>query len=146
VEPRHYLPRNISFRYLRRKHWGGGSAPSKRIAERIAREPEIWPDPGRRRDSGALKAFAVKRKIGLVTPYFPTARNHLKAFFDECGIEIAKAVHFSCTSPVLIAHVPCERLVAAINEVNGADVEAIVQFGANLPMGRVAAEAEDAFG
>lgn len=127
--------------------WGGGSAPSRKIAERIrARAGDLPITQAADALPAALKAFGVRKKIGLVTPYFPTAEKHLKAFFDEIGIEIARAVHLSCTSPVLIAHVPKERLVAAINEVNADGVEAIVQFGANLPMGRIAAEAEPVLG
>lgn len=127
--------------------WGGGSAPSKKIAERIrVRAGDIPVTQAADAVPAALKAFGVKKRIGLVTPYFPTAEKHLKAFFDECGYEIAHAVHLSCTSPVLIAHVPRERLFMAMTEVNGPDVDAIVQFGANLPMGQVAADAEKIFG
>jgi maleate isomerase len=127
--------------------WGGGSAPSRKIAARIrARAGDLPITQAADALPAALKAFGVKKKIGLVTPYFPTAEKHLKAFFDEIGIEIVRAVHLSCTSPVLIAHVPGERLKVAIDEVNVAGVEAIVQFGANLPMGRVAAEAEPVVG
>lgn len=127
--------------------WGGGSAPSREIARRIrARAGDLPITQAADALPAALKAFGVKRKIGLVTPYFSTAEKHLKAFFDEIGIEIVRAVHLSCASPVLIAHVPGERLKAAINDVNVEGVEAIVQFGANLPMGRVAAEAEPVLG
>jgi maleate isomerase len=127
--------------------WGGGSAPSKKIAARIrARAGDIPITQAADAVPAALKALGVKKRIGLVTPYFPTAEKHLRAFFDECGYEIAKAVHLSCTSPVLIAHVSRETLFAAIDDVNGLDVDAIVQFGANLPMGQVAVEAETVLG
>ena len=48
----------------------------------------------------------------------------------------------ACKSPVLIAHVTEEQGRAALCKVDGDDVEAIIQFGANLPFARVAAEAE----
>ena len=50
--------------------------------------------------------------------------------------------HLSCKSPTLIAHVTEDELRAALHAVDGPDVEAIVQFGANLPMAGLAAEAE----
>lgn len=43
---------------------------------------------------------------------------------------------------MLIAHTTEDQLRAALREVDGPEVEAIVQFGANLPMARPAAEAE----
>lgn len=127
--------------------WGGGAAASRRIAERIrARAGDLPVTQAADAIPAALKAFGVRRRIGLLTPYFPTAEKHLQTFFSECGFEIVRAVHLACTSPVLIAHVPRERLQAALHEVDGDDIEAIVQFGANLPMGRVAAEAEGVLG
>ena len=47
-----------------------------------------------------------------------------------------------CASPVLIAHV-CEReLRDAIVEVNGPNVDAVIQVGTNLAMARLAGIAE----
>ncbi len=47
-----------------------------------------------------------------------------------------------CASPVLIAHTPEAELRDAIMEVDGPEVDAIVQVGTNLPMAQVAAMAE----
>ena len=43
---------------------------------------------------------------------------------------------------MLISHVSEEELRDGINEVNGSDVDAIVQVGTNLAMARVAGLAE----
>ena len=45
-------------------------------------------------------------------------------------------------SPVAIAHVPERTLRDAIMEVNGPDVDAVIQVGTNLIMTRLAATAE----
>ena len=47
-----------------------------------------------------------------------------------------------CGSPVLIAHTPEAAIRDAIVEVVGAEVDAVVIVGTNLPMARVAAVAE----
>ena len=52
----------------------------------------------------ALKAFGVKKKISVVTPYFPVAEPHIQQFAADIGYEIVKTYHMSCKSPTLIAH------------------------------------------
>ncbi len=63
-------------------------------------------------------------------------------FFAECGFEVVRIKGLRCGSPVLIAHVGEAELRAAILEVDGPDVDAVVQVGTNLPMARVAGMAE----
>ncbi|MGE0714778.1 MAG: IgiC [Alphaproteobacteria bacterium] len=123
--------------------WGGGLAPARRIAERVrTRFGDIGLTQAADALPAALKALGIKRRISLVTPYFPVAAPHIRGFVGEIGLEAVRLCHLSCRSPVLIAHVTEDQLRAALREVDGPDVEAIVQFGANLPMARLAAEAE----
>jgi maleate isomerase len=63
-------------------------------------------------------------------------------FFTDCGFEVVRIKGLKCPSPVQIAHVSEETLRDAIIELNGQDVDAIVQVGTNLAMARVAAMAE----
>jgi maleate cis-trans isomerase len=81
-------------------------------------------------------------RIGLITPYFPVAHQHLAEFFAEFDREIVRSAHLSCTSPVQIGHTTEQQLIGAMRQVNGDEVDAIVQFGANLPMAGLAAEGE----
>ncbi|MGE0725134.1 MAG: IgiC [Alphaproteobacteria bacterium] len=123
--------------------WGGGMAPSEKIAARVrARFGDIGLTQAAHALPVALRQLGVKRRISLVTPYFPVADPHLRGYVRELGLEPVRLCHLSCRSPVLIAHVTEDELRAALREVDGPDVEAIVQFGANLPMARLAAEAE----
>lgn len=94
----------------------------------------------------ALKALGVKRRIGVISPYFSTGQGYLKAFWDGLGYESVKARHINAKSGALIAYATREELNAAIRDVDGPEIEAIVQFGANLPFGRIAAEAESWLG
>jgi maleate isomerase len=70
----------------------------------------------------------------------------VRRFFSDCGFEIVKLKGLRCDSPVHIAHVQEAELRAAIAEVNGPGVEAIVQVGTNLSMMRLAASAEAVLG
>jgi len=123
--------------------WGGGLAASRKVAERVqARAGGIAFTQAADALPAALAALGVKRRIALITPYFPVADPHIRTYVGELGLEAVRLRHLSCRSPVLIAHVTEDELRAALAEVDGPEVEAIVQFGANLPMARLAAEAE----
>lgn len=123
--------------------WGGGSEPSRKIAKRIReRAGDIPVTQAADALPVAFKAMGIKRKIGLLTPYFPVAAGHLGTFFAEFGIEVVRSVHLSRPGPVEIGFTTVPELITALKEIDGDDIEGIVQFGANLPMGQVAAEAE----
>jgi len=91
----------------------------------------------------ALKAYGrdIKR-LGVITPYMPVGDSQVRKFFEDCGFEIVRMKGLKCQSPVLIAHVSERELRDAINEVDGPDVDAIIQVGTNLAMARLAGIAE----
>jgi maleate isomerase len=91
----------------------------------------------------ALRAVGVEDgPLGVLTPYQPGSERHLRDFVEGCGYELSTAVHLRCPTAVQIAHTPREALVEGLKEIAGKRPRAIVQFGANLCMGRTAAEAE----
>lgn len=123
--------------------WGGGMKAAAAIRERVGRLAGGLPFT-QAADAlpAALKAYGVSGRIGLVTPYYPVAEKHLAAYIREIGYEPGEMRHLARKSPVDIALTPLADLRDAIRQVDGPDVAAIVQFGANLPMGRLAAAAE----
>lgn len=127
--------------------WGGGRAAADAIRKRVDRLSGGLPFT-QASDAlpAALRAYGVKGKVALVTPYFPVAEGHLSAFLQGEGYEPGPQKHLCRPSPVEIARTPVRMLVDAIHQVNAADVSAIVQFGANLPMGRIAESAERILG
>jgi maleate isomerase len=123
--------------------WGGGLAPARAIAERVrSRAGDIGLTQAADALPAALKALGIRERIAIVTPYFPVAETHLQEFVGAIGYRLVGTRHLSCKSPTLIAHVTGDELRQALHAVDGPDVEAIVQFGANLPMAGLAAEAE----
>lgn len=123
--------------------WGGGLEKATEIVERM-RPLLNGIDVSQAADAlpAALRAFGIKKRISIVTPYFPVAEPHIQRFAADIGFDVVKTHHMSCKSPTLIAHTSEEQSWKALREVDGDEVEAIVQFGANLPFSRVAAEAE----
>jgi maleate isomerase len=89
----------------------------------------------------ALGLFGAKR-IGVVTPYQPVGDANVVRFFEEIGFEVAAIKGLKCPTAVSIAHVSEAELRDALLEVNGPDVDALVQCGTNLSMVRLADEAE----
>jgi len=123
--------------------WGGGLEPSRRIAARVkARAGGIPLTQAAEAIPAALKAYGIKERIAVVTPYRPSAEPYLREFVEAIGYRLVGAKHLSCESPTLIAHVSEEALRAAFRALDNAHAEALVQFGTNLPAARLAAEAE----
>lgn len=89
----------------------------------------------------ALHLFGAK-KIAVVTPYQPIGDENVIKFFNEIGFEVVRIKGLRCPTAVSIAHVSEDELREALIEVDGDDVDAIVQAGTNLSMLRLADEAE----
>lgn len=91
----------------------------------------------------ALKAYGsgIKR-ISVITPYMPVGDNMVRQFFEDNGYTIVNLEGLKSPSPMLIAHESQARLRKAVRDVDGKDVQAIVQVGTNLACGAVATEAE----
>ena len=125
--------------------WGGGLEPARKIEQRIKTRAgsDIGVTQAAEALPAALRAFGDGiRRIAIVCPYYPVAIGHLQAFADETGFDLVRTECLACDSPVNIAHIPEDELRDAVRKVDGPEIDAIVQFGANLPMAHVAAEAE----
>lgn len=90
----------------------------------------------------ALKAYGGIKRIAVITPYMPVGDANVVKFFTDCGFEVVRVKGLRCASPTLIAHVTQAELRDAILEVDGPEVDAIVQVGTNLAMARLAGFAE----
>jgi maleate isomerase len=89
----------------------------------------------------ALDAFGAKR-IAVLTPHQPKGDQVVRDYLQEAGYEVVRLKGLKCASPMLIAHTPASEIRASYLELDGADVEALVQVGTNLAGLAVAAEAE----
>ncbi len=89
----------------------------------------------------ALNTCKAKR-IAFFSPYFPVANAQVKRFYEDCGFTVVREKCLRRPSPVQIAHTTDEMCRDAIRELDGDDIDAIVQVGTNLSMVRLAAAAE----
>lgn len=76
----------------------------------------------------------------------PATDVQVAAFFDEIGFECLRVHGFKCVGAVEIAHVTEEMAEAAIREVDGDDIDCIVQCGTNLSFVAVADRMESVIG
>ena len=118
-----------------------GLEGSKRLQERVEQRSGVKVCMGSDASQQALKLYGAKR-LGVITPYMPVGDGQVRRFFEDCGFDIVRMKGLKCASPVLIAHVSERELRDAINEVNGPEVDAIIQVGTNLAMARLAGLAE----
>ncbi len=118
-----------------------GLEGSKRLMERVEQRAGVKGAMGSDASQEALRRYGAKR-ISVITPYMPAGDAQVRRFFTDCGFEIVKLKGLRGTSPVQYAHVSERELRDAINEVNGPEVDAIVQVGTNLAMARLAGIAE----
>jgi maleate isomerase len=115
---------------------------SMRLRERIETTAGVKVSMGSDASQAALQQLGSIKRIGVITPYMPVADGQVRRFFTDCGFEVVRLKGLRCDSPVTIAHVSERTLRDAILEVDGPDVDAIVQVGTNLIMARLAGIAE----
>lgn len=120
--------------------WGGLEASRKLMAE-LAAHTGLGITGGADACAAAFAALGVRR-IAVLTPYFPVGDQNVRRFFEESGYQVARIKGLKCASPVLIAHVPAQTLRAAVAELDGDDVDAVIQVGTNLAMAKLAGEME----
>ena len=89
----------------------------------------------------ALNVYKAKR-IAFLSPYFPVANDQVRRFYQDCGFTVVRDLCLRRPSPVQIAHTTDDMCRDALKQLDGDDVDAIVQVGTNLSMVRFAAAAE----
>ena len=118
-----------------------GLEGSIRLRERVEARAGVKVAMGSDASQAALSRYGVRR-VAVITPYMPVADGQVRRFFTDCGIEVVRLKGLKCASPVLIAHVSEQELRDALIDVDGPDVDAIMQVGTNLAMARLAGIAE----
>jgi maleate isomerase len=124
--------------------WGGVEG-NRQFTEDIEAHSGLRVATGAEACRRALELFGAKR-IGVVTPYQAIGDENVERFFGEIGHPVARIKGLRCPSAVSIARVPEDTLREALLEVDGDDVDALVQVGTNLSMVGLADEMETKLG
>jgi maleate isomerase len=124
--------------------WGGIAAADKLQADLNVRAG-VGVTMGSTASVAALKKFGARR-LGILTPHQPRGDEMVRAYFAEAGFDVVRLMGLKCAKPSLIAQVTQDEIRAALRELDGPDVEALVSLGTALPAAAVSAEAERWFG
>lgn len=89
----------------------------------------------------ALAVYKAKR-IAVFTPYQPIMREQIVKYFQDCGFEVVRYKDLRSPNATAIAEITPADLRPVLKELDGPDLEAIVQCGTNLSTIRLAADAE----
>ncbi|MBI0538671.1 arylmalonate decarboxylase [Roseomonas sp. KE2513] len=119
----------------------GGKAGAEAFREGVEKEAGVRLSCGSLATTAALRAYGAKR-IAFLSPYYPAANEEVRRYFTEEGFEVVRDLCLQCPSWTAIAEVTPEELRLRLRELDGPDVDAIVQVGTNLSMVRLAAAAE----
>jgi maleate isomerase len=131
--------------------WGGGFDKVKEVKDRIAARiahagSSIDVTMPADAIAHAFKALNVGKNIAVISPSLPGIDANLHELYESLGCRLVRSKHLGIKLSPLIAQVPEAVLRDAIRELDGDDIDAIVQIGANLPFRRVAVEAENWLG
>jgi len=80
---------------------------------------------------GALESFGAKR-ISVISPYPPVGDRNVERFFGDIGFHVKSAKGLCRPSATEIATTTTQQVIDIVREVDGDDVDAIVQVGTNL--------------
>src|SRR5262249_7995253 len=73
------------------------------------------------------------RTVAALTPYQPVGDQQVHRFLEESGYNVTRVVGLKCDTATSIAHTPPREIIATVlHELDGDNVDAIVQAGHNL--------------
>jgi maleate isomerase len=120
----------------------GGKKGADVFAKRITDETGLGVTVGSHATSAAIAALGGIKRIAVLTPYWPVMNTEVKSYFGDAGLTVVRDTALQCRSWTAIAAVTQAECRNAIRDLDGDDVDAIVQVGTNLSMVRLAAAAE----
>ena len=120
----------------------GGAKGADEFQRKVEREAGVGVTIGSHSCTAALKAYGGIKRIAFLSPYYPVANAEVARYFTESGFEVVRDLCLQCTSWTGIAEVTPDALRPKLLDLDGTDVDAIIQVGTNLSMVCLAAVAE----
>jgi maleate isomerase len=138
--------RHVIFAVTSTTMWNGMQAAEQLRSDVSAGAGGVGVTLGGHAIVNALRAVGASR-VAMITPYRQVVVERMNDFLAESGIEVAR-VHNVLTHDVhdILRAQSAPGLMRAILDLDGDDVEAIIQSGANMSLLGVAAMAERLIG
>ena len=90
----------------------------------------------------AAQAYGGIKKVAFFSPYYPVANTEVSNYLSDFGIETVRESCLRCQSWTAIAEVDEALARQSFLDLDGDDVDAILQVGTNLSAIRIAADLE----
>jgi maleate isomerase len=119
-----------------------GNKGADEFKKKVETEAKVGVSVGSHSCAAALRAYGGVKRIAFFSPYYPAANAEVKGYFADNGFETVRDKPLQCPTWTAIAEVPESRCIETLKELDGPDVDAIIQVGTNLSMIRLAAFAE----
>jgi maleate isomerase len=124
----------------------GGVAGGAKFKAEVEAVAGVGASTGSESVVAALKAYGNVKNVSFVSPYYPVANAEVRRYLEESGFSVVRDVPLQCRCWTDIAKVTPETLRGVLDQLDGPDVDAIVQVGTNLSMVDLAAEYEAKLG
>jgi maleate isomerase len=121
--------------------WGGVEGNTRFIESVQEQSGGLGVSTGASACRAGLRELGCQR-IAVFSPYQPVADKNVTRFFEESGFTVVRFKGLRCPTATAIAEVTERELIPVLRELDGLDVDAIVQVGTNLSMVRLADEGE----
>ena len=94
----------------------------------------------------AVACYPNVKRIGVITPYMPVGDRNVVKFLNDVGFEVPRIAGHKSPGAIEIAHEPFGKTRYLVEEVNGDDVDLILQAGTNLYFAELADKYEQGLG
>jgi maleate isomerase len=119
-----------------------GEKGADRFSREVEQESGLKISIGSDSCHAAMQAYGGVKRIAVLSPYWPSMNTEVARYFSDKGYSVVRDKCLQCRSWIQIAEQTTETLRASLKELDGDDVDAIIQVGTNLSMVRLAAAAE----
>ncbi|MEA2730052.1 MAG: maleate isomerase [Acetobacteraceae bacterium] len=120
----------------------GGIADANKFQASIEQASGLQVSIGSHASAAALRAYGDVRRVAFMSPYFPTANAEVRRYLEESGFTVVRDRCLQCPSWTAIATIRPNTIRDTFRELEGDDVDAILQVGTNLSAMRLCAAAE----
>ena len=142
-------PDHVIFGYSAETFWEGKERSDRefRKYDAIAREVGgCGITFGAQAVQDALACYPNAKRIGVVTPYMPVGDRMVTKFLADIGYRVVRIKGHCSPGPVEIAWESFAATRALVHEVDGDDVDLILQAGTNMYFVELAAQLERELG
>jgi len=120
----------------------GGAKGADEFQNKVENEAGVKVSVGSHACAAALAAYGGIKRIAFLSPYYPVANEQVRNYFSDMGYQTVRDVPLRTPSWTGIAEITEDTCRKTLRQLDGDDVDAILQVGTNLSMVRLAAEAE----